>query len=341
MHLPGFARLAGVDVIAIADSGSGRAREIAAKASIPRAYSDWRQIVEAPDIDAVSVVVPPRLHLEIVAAALAAGKHVLCEKPFGKTLQDAKSMTRLWSESNQVGAIDFLFRMEPGIAALKRHVRAGLIGKLKRIDVAWLTGGQAESNRPFGWQHDAAAGGGVLGAMASHVFDYVEWISDSMLNNVYARGQILVPSRPNECAGHENVTAEDCIDLVCELQNGAVLSGRISNCYRYGHGHRIEIDGDEGRLVFHHHPPFKSSDLHLRFRGRSGEQMISDDATADDDGADTRIGSFRRLARQFVDQIQGKYTADLPDFNYGLRVRHVLDAAERSLQEGRPVSCPC
>jgi len=335
VQLPAFLSIPDADVIALVDSGSGRAKQVAAGAGIPLWFNDWKRAVDTDDIDAISVVTPPGIQAEVVCAAIAAGKHVLCEKPFGKNLADAKVMLNLAQHSQLVHAVDFEFRMEPGIAELKRQIDDGTIGPVRRIDVTWLTSGRSDPSLPWSWQHDAAQDGGVLDGYGSHVVDYLQWICQSSIVGVFARAKILVGRRKDINGLERKVTAEDSCDLLCDLANGAMANLRLSNCYPFACGHRIEIYGGQGRLLYTHKMPFTPGCAEVSIETDSkGLRPVQLEPLPSVKDLDTRISLFRKLACCFVEAAAGHVVQDLPSFANGLRVRRVLDAARESL-EGR------
>ena len=103
-----------------------------------RSDTSWQAIAENPDIHVVSVVVANSLHREMVEGLLAAGKHVLCEKPLSDTLDDARAMADVARSADTVARIGFTFRRAPGVAALRELVTSGALGRVLHVDVAVL-----------------------------------------------------------------------------------------------------------------------------------------------------------------------------------------------------------
>ena len=119
-----------VRLVAIADTNAAVADDTARRYGYERAEYDWRAIAEAPDIDAVSVVVANHLHREIVEGLLAAGKHVLCEKPLAGSLADAEAMVAAAERSDRVTAVGYTYRRSPAVEQIRRELAAGTIGEL-------------------------------------------------------------------------------------------------------------------------------------------------------------------------------------------------------------------
>jgi predicted dehydrogenase len=330
-HLPAFAGLGGVEVVALCDSGSGRAAK-AGHADLAT-YVDWRRMLDEVRPDTLSVVVPPPTQRVIVEAALGLGIHVLCEKPLGMTPPDARAMAAAAERARRVGAVALQFRFEPGMSALRQQIREARVGRVRRVDFSWMTSGRADASRPWGWQHDAAAGGGVIYAFLPHVIDLVRWLSGSEVTTVAARSAILVGWRPDGDSMRA-VTAEDMVDAICELEGGAVASLRVTNCQPCGDGMRIEVHGDDGVLLFAHRPPFAGDvELSCHRRGSPVERLESRPREAA--AGDSRSSPLRELAGQFIDAARGGRAESLPTFTDGWHAQCVMAAMRRSVAEQR------
>src|SRR6478736_7909718 len=134
-----------VRLVAIADTNQAVADDTARRYGYERAEYDWRAIAEAPDIDAVSVVVANHLHREIVEGLLAAGKHVLCEKPLAGSLADAEAMVVAAENSDRVTAVGYTYRRSPAVEQIRRELAAGTLGELVTSTAA--TGATTRSTR--------------------------------------------------------------------------------------------------------------------------------------------------------------------------------------------------
>jgi predicted dehydrogenase len=337
VHLPAFRAIPGVVVAAVCDSGSGRAQEVAREVGVPAPFNDWREMI-ASAIDVVSVATPPSSHREIATAALAAGKHVLCEKPLGRSLADALSMeSAAAAQRGLTHAVCFQFRFEPGLQEIARLVVSGALGALRRIQACWLTEGRADPARPWSWQNDLEAGGGVLEGFGSHMLDYTAWIARRRWLRVQARSSILIPERRDSEGNKRQVTADDSFDLIGELEGGIAANLSASNCQTHGCGHRIEVFGDKGRAVFIHQPPFDQPARLEMETEASGPTTLPLPTGLNPQDADSRLGPFRELVRRFVAAVRGEPAPDLPDFSEGVRIRAALDAARESIKTGAEV----
>lgn len=339
VHLPAFLSIPGVEVVAVADSGSGNAQRVAEAFEIPHAFNDWKSLLKDALIDALSVATPPAYQAEIVCAGLTAGKHILCEKPFGMNRGEAARMFELAQKHPQVNAVDFEYRMEPGIFELKRQVEGGTIGRVQRMNVVWFTKGRPNLNLPWSWQHDAELGGGVLDSYGSHILDYVEWIGGNRITTVFAKSHRAGGYRKDMQGRQREVTAEDGCDLICDLESGGIANLSFSNGYSFVPGHRIEVYGDQGRLVYTHETPFTQERAQLCVETNSGGGLRPLPLPVDPltPASDPRVFLFRRLASRFLDAAVGLPVSDLPDFRCALRVRTLLEAARESLWDRKQV----
>src|SRR5207247_8691462 len=119
---------------AVAYANDPFAVDTARRYGYERAETSWEAIAAAPDIDAVSVVVANHLHRPIVEALLAAGKHVLCEKPLAPTVADAEAMVEAAGKSDRVAAVGFTFRRSPAINAIREQITGGSLGKVMHFN---------------------------------------------------------------------------------------------------------------------------------------------------------------------------------------------------------------
>ena len=117
-----------VRLVAIADINDELAEDTRRRYGFARTEHDWQAIVDADDIDAVSVVLANHLHREVIEALLAAGKHVLCEKPLAPTVADAAAMVKAAARNERVAALGYTYRWSPGINAIRRETRRGSPG---------------------------------------------------------------------------------------------------------------------------------------------------------------------------------------------------------------------
>ena len=168
-----------VRLVAVADAHKPFAVDAAMRYGYECAETSWESIVDAPDVDAVSVVVVANdLHRPIVEALLAAGKHVLCEKPLAPTVADAEAMVEAAEKSDLVAAVGFTFQRSPAINAIRQQITDGTLGKVMHFNGYYWCDYGFNKDAPMSWRYRGAKGSGALSDIGSHLIDLGEFLSD-------------------------------------------------------------------------------------------------------------------------------------------------------------------
>jgi len=204
-----------------------------------RTSSDWGAVVDADDVDLVDICTPGSSHAEIALAALAAGKHVLCEKPLANTLGEAEQLARAAAEARDRGAftmVGFNYRRVPAVAALRELVASGRLGALRHVRGMYLQDWLVDPAFPLTWRLDAAqAGSGALGDLGAHVIDLVRHLSGQEIIEVVASLETFVKQRPVLSSGGgllaqpgrtgtRAVTVDDACVALARLAGGALVT---------------------------------------------------------------------------------------------------------------------
>ncbi|MDQ1713109.1 MAG: hypothetical protein QOE45_2559 [Frankiaceae bacterium] len=304
--------------------------------------TDWRAVVERDDVDLVDVCTPGDSHAEIALAALAAGKHVLCEKPLANTVAEAEALAEAAGASDRVAMVGFNYRRLPATELARRLVASGRLGEVRHVRAAYLQDWLHDENAPASWRLDAAsAGSGALGDLGSHVVDLAQHLTGSTLGSVTALAHTFVPVRPSP-EGDRAVTVDDAALFVGRFGNGALgafEATRMATGRR--NALRVEVNGSLGSVAF---------DLE-----RLNELEVYD-------GADGDTAGFRRVlvtdadhpwlsgwwppghtlgwehtfvhqAKDLLDAIASGTPAS-PSFHDGLQVQRVLAAVQDSAATG-------
>jgi predicted dehydrogenase len=175
-HLPAFSAHERFEVIALASPHS--AKTVAAQRNIPHAYSTCAELLADCDVDVVSIAGPPFTHHDDVLAALEARKHVVCEKPFALNLAQAQSMLDAAQRSDRATALMHEFRWVSARLALKELVENRHLMPLREIEITQLSGRlRASVERENSWWFDRRRGGGMAGALLSHLIDAANWLA--------------------------------------------------------------------------------------------------------------------------------------------------------------------
>jgi predicted dehydrogenase len=228
--------------------------EAAAKYGWAESATDWRAVINREDIHIVDICAPGFLHAEIAIAALAAGKHVLVEKPLANTLAEAEAMAEAARTAREEGVqsmIGFNYRRVPALALARELIAEGRLGAVRHVRAAYLQDWLVDPDAPMTWRlNKDTAGSGALGDIASHAIDQVLFLLGEPVTEVSGRLHTFTPRRPG-AAGLEEVTVDDAAWATLTLASGAIASVEVS---RVATGRKnsltLEIYGDKGALLF-------------------------------------------------------------------------------------------
>jgi predicted dehydrogenase len=222
-----------VRLVAIADVNQAFADDTARRFGYERAESSWQAIANADDIDVVSIVVANHLHREIAEGLLAAGKHVLCEKPMAPSIADAEAMVSAAKASTAQNAIGFTFRRSPAIGAVREQLDAGNIGRPLHFNGHYWCDYASDPNGPMSWRYKGGPGSGALADIGSHLIDTAEFVCGPITSVQGAVLTTFVRERPlplGAAVGHaatevsevtEPVENEDLVTFTATFASGA------------------------------------------------------------------------------------------------------------------------
>jgi predicted dehydrogenase len=248
VHIPGFQAHAETEVVAVYHRNLDKAKQVADKFSIPHSCDRLDDLLAIPEVQAVSISTPPFLHFEAAQAAIAAGKHVLLEKPTALNVEEAIALYKLAQSKGVVVTMDFEFRTCPHWRYLKDLMVQGYAGKPRLIAINWLVQGRADAKRGWNWYSQKDKGGGALGALGSHTFDYVDWLFGS-ITRLCGQLSTSIPTRPDADGLMRPVDADDTCNIMLELADGTPCNIGISTVTHRGRGHWVTVYGDRATLV--------------------------------------------------------------------------------------------
>jgi predicted dehydrogenase len=263
------ARLAGARIAGVATSTAERSREAAARLGAAQAYDDAEALVTAADVDVVHLCTPNHLHAPLAAAALAAGKHVVCEKPLALDSAEAARLGEAVAGSDRVATVPFVYRYHPMALEARAKITAGELGALRLMHGGylqdWLSTADDDS-----WRVDPELGGAsrAFADIGSHWCDLTEFISGDRIAAVCAQVATVVPERVhhgsarafeahgNGADGRRPVTTEDLATVMFRTASGVLGTIVISQVSpgRKNHLH-IEIAGELASVRFEQERP--------------------------------------------------------------------------------------
>ena len=332
VQLPGLRLVPGVRVTAVASGRRANAETAASEFGIPHVFGDGLELVRSDDVDVVIISSTPDTHARYALAALEAGKHVLCEKPTALNAGEAQRMLAAAERRpRQLAWIDNELRFEPNRRKVHDLIRAGAIGAVRHLELVlrpYLRGdGRPQAtDAPWSWWSDAAKGGGLLGAVGSHLIDLCRFWTASEVVHVAGGVATFVTQRRDETGADRPVTADDFASFVLRLGSGAVATITLTAVAFHGAGHHTQITGSDGTFVL-------TGETKLEV-GRPGAPL--EDVSVTDDLAglvpvnNMWARSFVRLMRELVGRLEGETATGTPaTFRDGAQVQRVLDAVRR------------
>ncbi len=337
-HIPGFKRHSDAQVVAVCDTNSERANALATSHGIPTVYTNWREIIADPNIDAVTVALPNALHAEVSIAALNAGKHVLCEKPLAMTVAQGEEMVATAHRQGRVLAINMSNRPRGEVQYMRAKVAEGRIGTIsyasgRMIRRAGIPG--------FGswFTRKELSGGGALLDIGVHMLDMVLYILGNPTVSA-VRGEVQSVHGPQRRGlggwGSDRVMdgtfdVDDLASLHLRLADGGLVTIEVTWAFYGQNEERIQVVGNQGGFDFF--PTLYGTDKPLRFYSDDNGSPIETIPTLPSLAEPAHNAIYRR----FVDTIRGTGSV-VASGDDGLAILRLLEATYRSAAEKREIT---
>lgn len=330
VQLPGLRLVPEAQVTAVASGRRANADQVAQEFNIPHVFDDGAELARSGDVDLVIVSSTPVTHARYAVAALEAGKHLLCEKPVAMNAAEAWSIVQAAERRPAAIAwIDHELRYEPNRRRVRELITSGAIGAVRHIELSlkpYLRGdGRPQTaSAPWTWWFDAKSGGGILGAVGSHLIDLCRFWTGSEVVRVAGRAATFIPERADAAGKVHPVTADEFASAVLTFANGVIATLTLSTVAQHGPGHFGQITGSEGTLVL-------TGETKLEI-GRAGGGPLEDISVVDDLSGQTQVNnmwarSFVRLARDLCGAVAGRpRTGTSAGARDGWQIQRVLDA---------------
>jgi predicted dehydrogenase len=339
VHLPAF-QSEGWEAVALCSRHRDKAQKVADAAGVESVYTDPLELLRRDDITAVAISTPPRTHHSLVMAALAAGKHVICEKPFAMDAREAAEMRDAAAKQQRTAMVAHEFRYAPQRRYIKQLLADGYIGRFTLCTIElFLDRYVLAEPRPLTWQAMHAEGGGLLGALGSHYVDGLrDWFGE--IASVSGRLITLRPDVLDAATGNiAKAETDDTFSCTFNFVNGGMVTMIASFAATPTRGTRIAVMGDEGTLLAEQPGPNPTDDG-VVVASRKGAAFAQLETPAQfrvpTDARDHRLMAFRMLVKDFTKGIaQG--SSPNPNFTDGWQCQRVLDAVRESSASGRTV----
>jgi predicted dehydrogenase len=246
-HIPAF-QAHGCRVVALCQRDQASARKIADVYGVPEVFARWQDALDRARPEIVVIATPPHLHREIALAAVAAGAHILCEKPVAMTQAEARAMVDAAARAGRVAMTGFNWRFPAAMQRLHAMVRDGFVGRVLHVSGRWFGARWADEASAPTWRMDRAqAGHGAMGDMGVHLVDLVRWTCGDVRRLVAHAGIAYPRTVPG---GGKAADAEDYATVVAELASGAQATLAVSRAAHGRNDHALEIYGTRGALAY-------------------------------------------------------------------------------------------
>ncbi|MGN6814419.1 MAG: Gfo/Idh/MocA family protein [Thermomicrobiales bacterium] len=326
-HIEALRRAPDATVVAVCSARQERAQAVARRFRIPRTTTDYHDLL-GDGIDAVVVASPPALHLPMARDAIAAGKHVFCEKPLAITLDEARELRDLAHKAGIVHMLNHQQRFMPPYARAKQLLDRGFIGDLTIADARMVFNpvdylrSPNWSDSKAGWFTDAAQGGGIMsGSAGPHLVDLLLWYGGPIAA-VAARTAVTQPAIPlRDGREARDINAADAFVVLARFAHGGMGTIRgIPVGYHQTSGFGLDLHGTAGSLLVEHGG----------LRGAAaGDDDLADLPLPGDAPQDRVV-----IARTFIDAVRAGGPSPAPNFDDGVAVQALLAAAETAARTG-------
>ncbi|HXH84240.1 MAG TPA: Gfo/Idh/MocA family oxidoreductase [Candidatus Tectomicrobia bacterium] len=320
-HVPGLRAQPGVEIVAVVNRTRASSERAAAELGIPKVHESWEALVDADEIDAVCIGAWPYLHAPVTLAALARGKHVLCEARMAMNLTEARAMLDASRRApHLVAQLVPAPHTLPVDAALARLVAAGYLGQLLAVELQAAQGRFVDAAEPLHWRQDERLSGLNVLNMGIWYEALMRWVGPAA--RVMAMASIAVPERRDADGTMRRVTVPDHVEILATLAGGALAHLRFSAVTGLGPANEVWLFGTDGTVRL------DVATLEVR-GGRRGDAALAP--------LPVERGPGWRVEEEFVNAIRGRERVTRTSFEDGVRYMAFTEAVARSAAEGRAV----
>src|SRR5450755_840585 len=236
-----------------------RAQDFAAQWGFESSVTDWRSLIDSPEIDLIDIASPNDTHAEIAIAAARAGKIVMCEKPLGRNAAESEAMVAAVEAAGVPNMVWYNYRRVPAVTLAKQLIDEGRLGRIFHYRAKFLQDWTISADLPQGgaglWRLDVnVAGSGVTGDLLAHCIDTAMWLNGGIAQ-VTAMTETFIKERPHNLTGRvEAVSIDDASAFLGRFQNGSLATFEAT---RYARGHKalytFEINGEHASIFWDLH----------------------------------------------------------------------------------------
>src|SRR6188474_1861428 len=322
-HIPKLKAQPGVELVSVANRSRESGERVAKEFGIPRVHDSWRDVVSAKDVDAVCIGTWPYTHCEMTLAALAAGKHVLCEARMAMNAAEGRRMLdaarRAPSLVSQLVPAPHTLEVD---STIQRLLAEGYLGEVLAVELQAGQGNFVEPDAPMHWRQDLSLSGHNILNMGIWYEAMSRWLGHAKRLTAFTR--VTVPKRKDADGKTHDVKVPDHADILTELGNGAIAHLRFSSVTALAPAPEVWIYGTEGTIRL-------EADAKRLSGARKGETALKEIPIP----KEKRIGW--RVEEEFVNAIRGREKITHTTFEDGVRYMEFTDAVTRSATSGQAV----
>jgi predicted dehydrogenase len=323
--IPGFRRINDCEIVAVANSSLPSSQRVAAEFGIPKAYANWRELLDDDAVDAVCIGTWPYMHHTLTLAALERGKHVLCQ---ARMANDAREASEMLAASRRHP--DLVCQLVPTSTSyridnlLRKRIQDGSIGEVLSVEVQRVGTNFADFDGALDWRHSREFSGLNVMNLGSTYESMMRWLGRG--DGILAMASLHVPFRRGDTGDLESVGLPDHVDVLYRLANGAQVHMRFSETTGLSAGNQTWIHGTEGTLF--------ADPRQNVFLGRRGDAGLAELPNPVAERATYRV------EEEFVNAIRGVEPVTMTTFEVGLHYMEWTEAVYRSARSERVVHLP-
>lgn len=322
-HIPGLQAIAGVEIVSVCNRSPASSARAAEQFGIPTTYDNWNELVDAPDTNAIVIGTWPYLHCQATLAALAAGKHVLCEARMAMNADEAWEMYATAQANShlvvQIVPSPMTLRVD---ATLQRLLAEGYLGELLAIEVR-VGGDFLDADAPLHWRQDFDLSGFNIMSMGIWYEAVLRWVGEA--TRVQAMGRVFSRQRTDETGTLRAVRVPEHVDVIAEMACGAQLHMQVSSVAGLAGAPEALLFGSEGTIRY------AENSL---YGGKRGDSVLAEIPIPEHEAGGWRV------EEEFVSAIRGQEKITHTPPETGVKYMEFTEAVTRSMQTGQAIALP-
>lgn len=328
VHIPGYLQSPDCVITALCDIDANALERGAKRCNVPaeRCFKDYRDLIACDEVDAIDICTPNYIHCQIAEEAIRHKKPFSVEKPMGMNYSETKRIYELAEREEIPNMICFSWRYRPYIRYMRSLIYDGMIGDLYHIYIRCIKDSGLIPGRKLEWRFDKTlAGSGVLGDLASHMFDITRFIGQEFKSISADAGIILRQRKRLDSDEFGEVTTDDWCNILATMENGINATYQISRfATTIKDLIQVELYGKKGMMLY-------------TYNGNTGKQTLEVSMVGDDPAKERGFlvppESFNAVQSQaFINIVNGKDDGLSSTIKEGIICQRVIDATLKAIE---------